>query len=383
MAVFLGRQSGPFAVSMALAAYFLGVLIFAPLWGAVSDALGKRKVILVLSGFLSTLVLVTLLFNQGVVVSILVRGLYGATVTGFSPIMLALMSESGGKEGRGRSVGFFNSSRASGFAAGRFTAGFLVGLLVPKAVYAITLLIGLLSTLLAVMVEDPGGGHEITWREVREEVKERVLVYRGKASWLKESGLNWLYTAVALRHMTVKGIGSLLPVYITLRLNIAEPLMGMLLSINPVLQIVFMQLSGWLGDNLGRRPLIIAGTLGSGLFALMASLASFSSNMSLRIALVGSSNAVLAAAFSGLSTGASAFIGDVASLDTQSQLQGFRFMSVGIGGVLGPVLIGTLASIFSYRSSFILASLLAFVAALLVTLYVEETKPELDKERFN
>lgn len=375
MAIFLGRQSTPFAVSMALAAFFLGMLICAPIWGAISDVLRKEKIVMVAAGFLATIVLVPLLVSRGVIISIVVRGFYGAAITGFTPIMISLMSESGGDQSRGKAIGFFNSSRSSGIAAGRFTGGFLVGFLAPGSVYLVLVLASLVSTILVFLVKDPHQQQTSTicWSDVLKDIKERLLIHRWDEGFLKQGGLNWLYTAVSLRHMTVKGILSLLPVYVTLELGISEPLMGVLLSINPVVQICCMHLSGWLADRIGRKPLLIFGTIASGLFALVTSLASFVAAMSMRIALIALSNAVLAVAFSALSTGASSFIGDVSSFETESQLQGVRSMSVGLGGVLGPILVGGLASVFDYQLSFMIGSILSFGATVIILFMVTET----------
>lgn len=106
------------------------------------------------------------------------------------------------------------------------------------------------------------------------------------------------------------------------------------------MQIIFMQRSGWIADNVGRKPLMFFGIVGSGVYALMVSLASLVPAMTTRIFLVGLSNAVLAISFSALSTSASTFIGDLSSFKNESQLQSLRLMAIGFGGAIGPLRVG-------------------------------------------
>lgn len=51
---------------------------------------------------------------------------------------------------------------------------------------------------------------------------------------------------------------------------------------------------------------------------------------------------LIAASFSAMTTGALAFIGDVAPPDRESELMGLRTTAKGVGVVLGPVLVGVM-----------------------------------------
>jgi MFS family permease len=71
---------------------------------------------------------------------------------------------------------------------------------------------------------------------------------------------------------------------------------------------------------------------------------------------------LIAAAFSAMTTGALAFIGDVAPENRESELMGLRTTAKGVGGVLGPIVVGGLAMLTSLSAAFAAASLLAVVA---------------------
>ncbi|MDX1744739.1 MAG: MFS transporter, partial [Halobacteriales archaeon] len=114
LAVYIGERGSPFAVSMVLTAYFLGLLLFSPVWGAVADVTGRRRAVLVATGGLATVAALGLLVVDGVWAPIGFRLLYAVFAAGFAPVMLAIVSEHGGAEGRGREIGFYNTARATG-----------------------------------------------------------------------------------------------------------------------------------------------------------------------------------------------------------------------------------------------------------------------------
>ena len=102
LAVYVGRQGSAFAVSMVLTAYFLGLMVFSPVWGALADVTGRRRAVLVLSGTLATIAVLPLTVTEGVLAPIGARGLYAVFAAGFAPVMLTIVSAHGGESGRGR-----------------------------------------------------------------------------------------------------------------------------------------------------------------------------------------------------------------------------------------------------------------------------------------
>ncbi len=389
MAVYVGEAGGSqFAVSMVLTAYFVGMTVFSPVWGAIADVTGRRRAVLVVTGVLATAAVVPLaavgtagptlslpfLTVGGVWVPILLRGTYAVFAVGFSPIMLAVASTRGGDEGRGRSLGFFNSVRAVGFSGGQVTVGALLGLLAPSGLYLLIAGVSLVSTLAAVLVVDPTPTPEErpTAGEVLSEVRRRLLPTVGERGHLRTNGLRWLYVALALRNMTVLGVMSLMPVYLTGPVGVSTAVMGVLLGINPTAQVLFMYLFGRVADGVGRKPPVVAGMAGSGVFALIAAAAPLFSGIA-RVVVVGAGFVVIAAAFSAMTTGALAFIGDVAPADRESELMGLRSTAKGVGGIVGPPVIGGLATVTTTGTAFAAGSVLAFTAAAIAAVGLAET----------
>lgn len=393
MAVYVGEEAPEFVVSAVLTAYFLGMTLFAPFWGAVADVTGRRRAVVVLTGVLATLAVVPLVLVgkvgpdlavplvgvtlDGVWVPVGLRAVYAAFAVGFAPVMLAVVSERGGADGRGRSLGFFNSARAVGFSGGQLAVGALLGWLLVPQVYLLIGVVSLLATVAAALVVDPTPTPDTdpSVREVGAEVKRRLLPAKADREHLRTNGLRWLYVALALRNMTVLGVMSLMPVYLTGPVGVSAFLMGAILAINPAGQAVFMVVFGRVADAAGRKPLVVAGMAGSGVFGVLAGLSSVPATAGVRIAVAVVAFLTIAAAFSAMTTGALAFIGDVAPPERESELMGLRSTAKGVGGVLGPPLLGGVATVAGMRTAFLGGSVLALLAALLAALALTETRP--------
>jgi fucose permease len=114
---------------------------------------------------------------------------------------------------------------------------------------------------------------------------------------------------------------------------------------------------------------------GSGAFALVARAATLPAAPLARAGVAALAFVVIAASFSVMTAGAVAFIGDVAPPTRESELMGLRSTAKGLGGVLGPPLVGAVATAGSYELAFALGSSLAFLAAVLVARRTTESHP--------
>lgn len=200
------------------------------------------------------------------------RGLYAVFAAGFLPLMLTIVSEQGGTEGRGRSVGFFNSAAAVGTTIAQVAAGALLGLLVPSDLFLVIAGVVLVTLVAVVFVDDPTGTEaaERSASELRAEIRRRLVPVDGDRGPLRANGLPWLYAGLALRGATVLGVLSLMPIYLVESVGVSEFVMGVLLAINPAGQSVLMYSFGVTADRFGRKTLVVTGMAGSGAFAVVA-----------------------------------------------------------------------------------------------------------------
>lgn len=376
LAVYIGRRGSPFAVSLVMTAYWFGLMFFAPIWGAVADVTGRRRAVVIVTGSMATLAILPLTVIDRVWISIGLRAVYAVFAAGFLPVLLSIVSVYGGRTGRGRSIGFFNSATAAGFTLAQLTAGVLLGLLVPFEVLAVVAGVSAVATLVLVWLADPTPTPSVdpTVDELVRAIKRRLLPGVADRAHLRTHGLRWLYVALAIRNMTVLGIGSLLPPYLIEGVGVSTLVMGILLAINPAGQTAFMYVFGRIADTIGRKPLIVGGMAASGVYALVVASAGGSGPLALRIVVAGGAFVLLGAAYSAMTTGALAFIGDVVPPSREAEMMGLRSTAKGLGGVLGPALIGALATLFGYQFAFATASLLAFLAAGLAAFSLTESR---------
>ena len=96
-----------------------------PLMGALSDRLGRRKVLIQVGLALVGTGTLTFIFAQRFVDLLVLRTLQGVGVAITIPASLALMAVITEKETRGGAMGFYSTMRMSGFALGPLIGGFL------------------------------------------------------------------------------------------------------------------------------------------------------------------------------------------------------------------------------------------------------------------
>lgn len=253
----------------------------------------------------------------------------------------------------------------------------LVGLLAPWLVFVAVAATSAVGTVGALFVDHRGPARSRTADPgtVLREIRARLLP-DVSGNVLREAGLRWLYLAVGIQGMAMTGVVALVPVYLTQDVGTTEETMGLLLGISPALQAIFMYPMGLLSDWLGRKRVIVAGTAGSGvLFPALTATATSVSGLGARVAVVVAAFVVLAVAFSAMFSGTVAFVGDVTPADRSGEFMGLLWTAIGVGGVLGPLLLGSIATVTGYEFSFLAGAALAVGATIVVAVGVDADPP--------
>lgn len=375
LAVIVEARASAFAAGLVGTAYYAGLMVFSPFWGALADITGRRRLVLVVTGLGGVFAVLPLVVVDTVPVAVGSRAVYAAFVAGFAPVALAIASHHGGTTGRGRSIGLFNSARSGGFALGYVVAGGLLEYVTPVDIYWAIAGVTFLSTIALVVVRDPTPNPDVqpTVHEVLAETRRRLAPAPDERGHLTTNGLAWLYVALVLRNIAVLGIMAIMAPYLVSVVGVSRVAMGLLLAFNHGSQVFFMYGLGVVADNVGRKPLVVVGMAGSAVFAVMAAALTLASPGLARLAFGAGTFVVLGASFSAMTIGGLAFISDVAPLDRESELMGLRQTAKGVGGVVGPSLVGGVATVFTYELAFAAASLVGFVAAGLVAWRLVET----------
>jgi MFS family permease len=128
-----GRFSVSWHTGMLTGVYMFSLFVFAPLWGHVSDRLGRRPVILLgLAGFGASMVLFGLAGN--LTIAYLARALGGLFSAAVLPVTLAYVGDMNPPEQRARGFAWMSAANALGFLAGPALGGWLSELRPPAAV---------------------------------------------------------------------------------------------------------------------------------------------------------------------------------------------------------------------------------------------------------
>lgn len=122
-----GRISVPWHTGLLTGAYMLALFLFAPLWGYVSDRVGRRKVILLgLAGFVGAMLWFALV--RGLVSAYAARALAGVFAAAVLPVVLAWVSDAGASRTRAQAFAWLSAASALGFLFGPALGGWLASI---------------------------------------------------------------------------------------------------------------------------------------------------------------------------------------------------------------------------------------------------------------
>ncbi len=357
--------ASPFTVSLLESVFWAGLLIFAPLWGALSDASGRRTVFLASSILLAgaTIPLFGLLSAPAEV--LLLRFLFAVLASAFPPVALAAMSVDATAADRGKDVAPYHTSRAVGFLIGWGASGLAVDALGFQGAFLVFGLTGVVGFVAAVRIRGIDTPEAVTPAAVWRKARQRWVPSRGDAS-LRTEGLHYLYAGIFLRKMGLVGIFSLIAIYADNVLGFAASLIGLLLALNPAAQLAFIDFFGDLADRRGRRAVYLFGFVASIPVPFLLLVAEGP-------AVFGAAYLLIGVSFAALIEGSTAFIGDVAPAHRQGELMGFRKSAQGLAGVIGPIIAGAVATVYGYRAMFMVLGLLIIAGAVVVWIGVGES----------
>jgi MFS family permease len=338
-------------VGILISAYGLVSALFQPMMGALSDRLGRRKLLIQIGlvimgastlGFIGAARFLDLL---------LLRSLQGLGVALSIPASMAIMAAATDRGTRGGSMGIYTTMRMAGFAIGPLVGGFLQ----TRFGFAAAYLAGAAFVALGLVLVQ-------AW--VREIPRPRGETFRPFDPGLLTPGI--LSVGVATFAMaSAFSMMTTLEEQFNVRLH--ETALGFSVAFSALMvsRLLFQIPLGRLSDHIGRRPPILAGLLLMAPTTALLGLATTTLNLTLLRLVQG-----IAAA--GIAAPAFALAGDLSRAGGEGRQMSIVTMGFGLGIALGPLIAGLLA-VYSFELPFVIGGLLCLAAAAIVLRYVPET----------
>ena len=345
----------PILVGVILASYGLVNSIVQPFMGALSDHLGRRKILIISGLGVISAATLAFIFASNFLDLLLLRTLQGVGVAMTIPASMALMAVITEKETRGGSMGIYSTLRMAGFAAGPLIGGYLkVHFGFNAAFYAGAGLLVIAMLLVYFWVKDVP-------------VSESVKSSR-KFKIIDTSMLNSGIVSAAIATFIMASSFSMVTTLeneFNARLHINAFEFSIAFSVLIVGRLIFQIPLGRLSDFIGRKPIIILGLIllgpATGLLGESGSLIHF---ILLRIFQGVASAGVAAPAF--------AVAGDLAAAGGEGRQMSIITMGFGLGLAIGPLIAGLLAVVF-FELPFITVGILSLISAWIVYHYMPET----------
>jgi MFS family permease len=346
----LGAQ--PMIISLNATLVNLGLLLGSLLFGVLADRFSK-KVLLVCVLLASTLTIglpALGLTASGILPVVFFRALF---VTGVVPISMTIVSSTSLARKRGRNLSYLSSARALGMTLGTALAGVSLVVLGFKGSFLAFAVLPLLAVPLACCLP----------RTVKRTAPIKVPYLES----LRHTKLTTFFAASAFTRVGALGSLSLGYVYMA-SLGIPETAMGVVSALGVGIAIPGMLLFGHLADQMKRQRLFLTG-LGMSVFIPL--IFAWSRN----ICGMAAGYLTLGISFSAFYMGSVAHIGDIVPPERHGQMLGLLVSSMGLGGVLGPLVAGATAASFGFRGMFFTLAGIAAVGFLLAVFGKHDIAP--------
>lgn len=344
-----------FDVSMAAAGLVVSVfslsrLLFAPMSGALIDKIGSRKVYL--TGLMTVAVttgLISVVTEYWHIVAL--RALAGVGSTMFTVSAMGLIVRLAPPDSRGRASAVYGTAFLLGNIIGPVAGAGMsfLGFRWPFVIYGV-------GVALAAFV--------VWWRMPRrlDQAGNPVQATEKPPMQLREALDDSAYRAALTSNIAHGWINigvrvSILPLFAAAVFHSdGAAVAGFALATFAAGNAIVLQLSGRFADTYGRKPLIVTGLIGSGVFISVMGFATTIPTLLLVSLLAGAAAGLL-------NPSQQAVLADVIGNDRSGgKVLSTYQMAMDLGQIIGPILIGVLADMFGFRVAFASCAVVALAS---------------------
>jgi MFS family permease len=340
--------AGPEFIGLVAGASTLtGVLLKLPA-GAISDAVGRRAVLLTAAAvFALTPFAYPLVPSLGAL--LLLRFVHGSATALFGPTAAASLSDLAPADQRGRWLGTYSAIQGGGQAAGPVIAG----LLLASSGYATTFLaagaIGIVAWLL-IWTGVP--------RVPAPTAMSRAAVVAAVRHVLADRRIALTSLAQAGQFVLHGLTSAFLPIYAVEHIGLDAAEVGLLFGAQMLTTIASRPVFGRLSDRVGRRPMIVIGLATSAIAVWMLPLAATFAPLLMFAAIYGGGLAVT-------TSSTAALITDLSDRSRYGAAHGLFGTIFDVGDALGPIAGGVVAARLGYSATFQIAGAAVAMLAIL------------------
>jgi len=345
----------PILVGILISVFGFVSSLFQPVMGALTDHLGKRKILIQTGLAIVGLCILLFIFAGHYIDLLVLRIIQGAAVAVTIPASMALMTSITKKETRGGSMGVYSTFRIVGFSIGPV----LGGVLLEKFGFNAAFYAGAGFVLVAIILVH-------FWvKEVNGEVNAarkrsfKIIAPESLSPGIVATSLATFLMASAFSMVTT------LENEFNSKLDITAVGFGFAFSTLMIGRLIFQVPLGHYSDKVGRRPLIIIGLVVMGISTvLLGEVSSFFQLVAIRL--------VQGIAAAGIAAPAFAVAADLSKQGGEGRQMSIVTMGFGLGIAFGPLISGLLASIF-FELPFFVVGMLTLTGAGVVFRYLPET----------
>jgi len=322
-ALSLGAQ--PFELGMLTATFAFMGLIFSPLFGKLSDRIGRKKVLMIGAlGFVTAYLVFA--FTSSLEMAFAARAIEGIFAAGIFPACISLLSDLTSREQRGKAMGFVGMSFSLGFIVGPAFGG-VVSAISIKDVFFLSALLAFINFIsIYLQIKEPKKAEESS-DFVRKEIGilERI-----------SSPMLFVFLSTFMITFMIGGLDATLAIYTGDKLGFSSPQIGIVFTYIGILIMLMQGFAGNLINRFGELRMIQIGLLLSGIgFSLLVFTHDWPSLMLALGVFVAGNASVFPSVSSTLTKSVSGKRGAILGLDAS-----FRSLGQLIGPLLGGFLYG-------------------------------------------
>ena len=238
-----------FLISLLSAIPALIIVFLTPIWGMMSDQVKSRKLFIMVGMIANTVLFLTFIFLDMPIQFIVALGFFEIFICALQPNLEAFATQIIVQ--KGRAVGILMTSRSIGLALGAFIGGIIFEILGMQQNFILGFLISAFSILIIYNMKE---------EKIDESKNKKFFNLAPYQALLKNRTLIPVYVIAFLFSFGIVMFSSLFSIYF-ISIGGSKTLLGITNSIIFIIAIIVSTPAGILADKIGRKYLLIFGTI--------------------------------------------------------------------------------------------------------------------------